>query len=135
MSRRRVLAATTVALVLLAVLAGNAQYVFLSTYRAKNDSGPESVRLVLRLEQVQSARVVRVADIRRDASRTGWLRFRGEASLRAEVEAPDGRRSSCATYIESGWYHADVNVNAAGEAECSVRVVSPLELGLANVIP
>ncbi len=136
MSRRRTMLAGGV--VMLAVgltLAGNAQYLVVSTYRIKNDSGPSVARVRLVLESGRGVRELALYEVGRDRSRTGWLMFRGEASLRASVEPATRPDHWCSTYVEGRGDHVDIDVDAAGGIHCWVKVVGATELGLLNVVP
>jgi hypothetical protein len=136
LTRGRIVGGLAAAGVLLVGVAGNAQYMFVSTFRVKNDSAPAPVHVSLSLDQVRGSRHVRTVRLEPDTATTGWLRFTGEATLRAEATGAGGKPSSaCTTYIESGHYHVDINVDAGGRAHCWLKIVSPLDIGLMNVIP
>jgi hypothetical protein len=117
------------------LVAGNVQYMFVSTYRVKNESGSELVRVHLTLESSGGLQDLGVLAVERDTARTGWMSLRGEGSLQARIQGTSDAHGSCATYVEGRHYHVDVDVDGAGRVHCGVRLVTLTELGLLNVIP
>lgn len=133
--RTKLISLTGVAILGGLLVAGNVQYAFLSTYRVKNDSGPEMVRIHLTLDSSSGLQDLGVVSVGRDSARTGWIRLRGEGSLQARVRGRSEPHASCATYVEGRHYHVDVNVDGAGRVHCEARLVTLTGLGFLNVIP
>jgi hypothetical protein len=136
-SRRRWLFTFLAGLAVLATVfvAGNVQYLFLTTYRVRNAGGLPLIAVQLSLESARGVRPVAQLQVPRGRSRSGWLRFTGEAMLRANVADSEAGTLSCSTYVEGGLYHVDVTLDAMGHLECRARVVAPLEIGWLNVMP
>jgi hypothetical protein len=99
LTRGRIVGGLAAAGVLLVGVAGNAQYMFVSTFRVKNDSAPAPVHVSLSLDQVRGSRHVRTVRLEPDTATTGWLRFTGRGHFAGRSNRSRGQTVLCLYHV------------------------------------